>query len=211
MSPATICKAGRTEEEFKKYGTGDALRIQNGTTPDSYITVPRDEAEVTKKTKFILGQCFYGMGKFIPRVINSWHCHTAVLLLQASKQWCYSIYNHYFFTMCFFQATLAHHFFSWCNIEMKSFHSDCLYHFIDVLLLMSEYASCWWLYSSVFVGNHYWYDIRDTMDCDDTFPVFLLYNKKRLNAFGWAFNPNYDSSYRWEHPSQNAFKVRLYY
>jgi len=119
VDPATICTAGRTEEEFKKYGTGDALRIQNSTTPDSYITVPRDEAEVTKKTKFILGQCFYGM------------------------------------------------------------------------------------------GNHYWYDIRDTMDCDDTFPVFLLYNKKRLNAFGWAFNPNYDSSYRWEHPSQSAFKYFL--
>jgi len=116
VEPATICTTGRSEDDFQKSGTGENLAIQNGTTPESYITIPHDEDQVTKTTKFIAGQCFYGM------------------------------------------------------------------------------------------GMHYWYDVRDTMDCDDIFPVFLLYNKKRLNAFGWAFNPNYDSSYRWEHPQQSAFK-----
>jgi charged multivesicular body protein 7 len=55
------------------------------------------------------------------------------------------------------------------------------------------------------MGQHYWYDIRDTMSCDDTFPVFLLYNKGKLNGFGWAFNPNFDNSYRWEHPTRSVF------
>ena len=60
---AIICTAGRSEEEFKKSGTGDNLAIQNGTTPESYILVPHDEDQVTKTTKFIAGQCFYGMGE----------------------------------------------------------------------------------------------------------------------------------------------------
>lgn len=45
------------------------------------------------------------------------------------------------------------------------------------------------------MGMHYWYDLTGAdMSCDKTFPVFLLYNKGKLNGFGWAFNPNYSNS-----------------
>lgn len=54
---------------------------------------------------------------------------------------------------------------------------------------------------------HYWYNISKDMSCDDTFPAFLLYNKKRLNGFGWAFNPNYKNSGKWEHPTKEQFGV----
>ena len=54
---------------------------------------------------------------------------------------------------------------------------------------------------------HYWYDISATMDCKQTFPVFLLYNKNRLNGFGWAFNPDYKNSDKWEHPTKSQFPV----
>jgi charged multivesicular body protein 7 len=55
------------------------------------------------------------------------------------------------------------------------------------------------------MGQHYWYQLSKTMSCDDTFPAFLLYNKGKLNGFGWAFNPNFDNSYRWEHPTRSVF------
>ncbi|XP_067941027.1 uncharacterized protein [Watersipora subatra] len=57
------------------------------------------------------------------------------------------------------------------------------------------------------MGMHYWYDIAPKLDCKDIFPVFLLYNKKRLNGFGWAFNPNYNNSAKWEHPTRDKFSM----
>lgn len=57
----------------------------------------------------------------------------------------------------------------------------------------------------VAMGKHFWYDVTLDMSCDDTFPVFLLYNSNRLNGFGWAFNPNYSNSQRWEHPTRTVF------
>lgn len=56
-------------------------------------------------------------------------------------------------------------------------------------------------------GKHYWYNISEDLPCTDTFPVFLLYNGGKVNGFGWAFNPNYSNSYRWEHPTRTVFGV----
>lgn len=51
-----------------------------------------------------------------------------------------------------------------------------------------------------FMGNHYWYNISTNMDCADFYPVFLMYNGKRLNGFGWNTYGNLKSS-RYEHPT----------
>ncbi|KAL9955112.1 hypothetical protein ACROYT_G036396 [Oculina patagonica] len=49
------------------------------------------------------------------------------------------------------------------------------------------------------MGRHYWYNISPDMNCDDYFPMFLLYNKDRLNGFGWVAQGNAGSK-RYEHP-----------
>jgi hypothetical protein len=63
------------------------------------------------------------------------------------------------------------------------------------------------------MGLHYWRNERalqsaniNDPDADDFFPVFLLYNNKKLNAFGWAFNANLTSP-RYEHPTQTVFPL----
>lgn len=58
------------------------------------------------------------------------------------------------------------------------------------------------------MGNHYWANIRGIQldkNCepDDFLPIFLLYNKGKLNGFGWAFNANL-SSPRYEHPPKSS-------
>ncbi|XP_046558425.1 uncharacterized protein LOC124267544 [Haliotis rubra] len=58
------------------------------------------------------------------------------------------------------------------------------------------------------MGMHYWYNIRKDMSCDDFYPVFLLYNGGKLNAFGWAFNADLSSS-RFEHPPQSVIGAFL--
>jgi len=50
------------------------------------------------------------------------------------------------------------------------------------------------------MGKHYWYNISSDMDCDYFFPVFLMYNKGVLNAFGPDISAPIASP-RWEHPS----------
>ena len=53
------------------------------------------------------------------------------------------------------------------------------------------------------MGTHYWRDMTVDMDCDDTYPIFLLYNGGALDAWGIALAHSdrpYLSSYRWEHP-----------
>ncbi|XP_067940980.1 uncharacterized protein [Watersipora subatra] len=57
------------------------------------------------------------------------------------------------------------------------------------------------------MGMHYWYNISADLPCTETFPVFLLYNKKRLNGFGWAFNPDYKNSDKWEHPTKSQYPM----
>lgn len=57
----------------------------------------------------------------------------------------------------------------------------------------------------VSMGLHYWYNVRKDMDCNEFFPVFLLYNDGVLNAFGWAFGLNIQTSSRFEHPPQTIY------
>ncbi|XP_046361111.1 uncharacterized protein LOC124138486 [Haliotis rufescens] len=58
------------------------------------------------------------------------------------------------------------------------------------------------------MGVHYWYNIRKDMSCDEFYPVFLLYNGGKLNAFGWAFNADLSST-RFEHPPLLSFGAFL--
>jgi len=54
---------------------------------------------------------------------------------------------------------------------------------------------CFWT-----MGQHYWYNVTKAMDCDYFYPFFLLYNKQKLNAFGFAINAPLTSP-RYEHPT----------
>jgi hypothetical protein len=66
------------------------------------------------------------------------------------------------------------------------------------------------------MGVHYWRNeanknVVDTNfigdpNADDFFPIFLLYNNKRLNGFGWAFNADL-ASQRYEHPTQSIYSL----
>jgi len=49
------------------------------------------------------------------------------------------------------------------------------------------------------MGQHYWYDIKTDMDCNDFFPIFLMYNEGILNGFGFATGSDVQSS-NVEHP-----------
>lgn len=55
-------------------------------------------------------------------------------------------------------------------------------------------------------GKHYWYNLSDDMDCGDIFPVFLLYNRGKLNGMGWAMTTPIDSP-RYEHPPPSSYEV----
>ncbi|XP_028400232.1 uncharacterized protein LOC114523489 isoform X2 [Dendronephthya gigantea] len=56
------------------------------------------------------------------------------------------------------------------------------------------------------MGQHYWFNVSKDMSCDDTFPVFLLYNKQKLIGFGWAMIADLQKTKRVEHPSQSQVK-----
>jgi charged multivesicular body protein 7 len=50
------------------------------------------------------------------------------------------------------------------------------------------------------MGVHFWYKWATDLDCSQALPIFPLYNKGKLNAFG--FTPNFESSSsRYETPS----------
>ncbi|XP_074660405.1 uncharacterized protein LOC141912883 [Tubulanus polymorphus] len=55
------------------------------------------------------------------------------------------------------------------------------------------------------MGMHYWYNLTADMNCDNILPAFAIYNKGRLNAFGFAFGTYVESS-RYEHPPQRVFE-----
>jgi hypothetical protein len=60
------------------------------------------------------------------------------------------------------------------------------------------------------MGVHWWsYSGDSRIPCSKFFPVFLLYNKGKLNAWGLAPGENleYQSSKYFEHPSQSALKA----
>jgi charged multivesicular body protein 7 len=55
------------------------------------------------------------------------------------------------------------------------------------------------------MGQHYWYDITDDMDCDGMFPYCLLYNGGKLDGFCFATPANeLDDAKHYEHPSTSA-------
>ncbi|KAH9524944.1 hypothetical protein Btru_028322 [Bulinus truncatus] len=54
------------------------------------------------------------------------------------------------------------------------------------------------------MGKHYWYNLRTDTDCNKMFPVFLLYNKGELVAFGWALLTTLNSP-RYEHPTPGTY------
>ena len=56
------------------------------------------------------------------------------------------------------------------------------------------------------LGQHSWYNVTAEMSCDDFWPMFLLYNGQELDAFGWAFQGNYESP-RYEHPTADVLGV----
>ncbi len=59
-----------------------------------------------------------------------------------------------------------------------------------------------------FSGQHYWYNVRKDMSCDEFYPMFLMYNNGKLNAFGWAFKGDFKSN-RFEHPKASVLGVSI--
>eukprot|EP00013_Stygamoeba_regulata_P019488 CAMPEP_0177651184 /NCGR_PEP_ID=MMETSP0447-20121125/12390_1 /TAXON_ID=0 /ORGANISM="Stygamoeba regulata, Strain BSH-02190019" /LENGTH=289 /DNA_ID=CAMNT_0019154203 /DNA_START=47 /DNA_END=913 /DNA_ORIENTATION=- len=62
------------------------------------------------------------------------------------------------------------------------------------------------------MGVHYWFNIAPDMPCENILPVFVLYNRGKLNAFGWVFiqEDGYKQpGSRWEHPSGAPLKLFL--
>jgi len=50
------------------------------------------------------------------------------------------------------------------------------------------------------MGQHYWYNISNSLPCEHFYPVFLMYNGGILNAFGPDLAGNVASP-RWENPT----------
>ncbi|CAF4459412.1 unnamed protein product [Rotaria sp. Silwood2] len=48
------------------------------------------------------------------------------------------------------------------------------------------------------MGVHYWYDNRLDKECDEIFPIFLMYNKGKLAGFGWVLAGKYEYTKRTE-------------
>ncbi|XP_052770807.1 uncharacterized protein LOC128210499 [Mya arenaria] len=55
------------------------------------------------------------------------------------------------------------------------------------------------------MGKHFWYKLSKDMDCNDFFPMFLLYNGGVLNGFGWGYLINIEASKRLEHPPPSTY------
>lgn len=58
------------------------------------------------------------------------------------------------------------------------------------------------------MGLHFWRDVNGVPITTDTkadnfFPMFLMYNNRNLNSFGFAFNAYFDSK-RYEHPTTDV-------
>lgn len=71
-------------------------------------------------------------------------------------------------------------------------------------------VSSFWTQGQCFytMGVHYWADVTGAKigkytNSDNFSPFFILYNKGKLNAFGWAFNADLDSK-RYEHPTEDV-------
>jgi len=69
-----------------------------------------------------------------------------------------------------------------------------------------------WLKGGCFVGMgvHYWRYMSVDMNCNNAYPLFLLYSQQKLAAWGVAMvhdDRPYLTSYRWEHPSGDSLKL----
>jgi len=85
--------------------------------------------------------------------------------------------------------------------------------FYEVPLLENTTAldSDGWVMGACFVGMgmHYWRYVDVNMNCNNTYPIFLLYNQQKLNAWGIAMAHDdrpYLTSYRWEHPGGQSLQ-----
>jgi len=59
------------------------------------------------------------------------------------------------------------------------------------------HGRCFWT-----MGKHYWYNVSQTMDCDDFVPNCILYNGGKLTAFCFATGANLiESSNRFDSPA----------
>ncbi|XP_076104028.1 uncharacterized protein LOC143072809 [Mytilus galloprovincialis] len=72
----------------------------------------------------------------------------------------------------------------------------------------SDISSTQWTEGKCFpsMGKHYWFNVRKDMSCDEFWPVFLLYNGGKLNAFGWAMQADLTSP-RVEHPPKSTISA----
>jgi len=62
VDPAIICNGGRDEATFEVQGTGDRLLLQNGLTPETYITIPMTETEAIAEGYWFKHLCIPAMG-----------------------------------------------------------------------------------------------------------------------------------------------------
>lgn len=91
--------------------------------------------------------------------------------------------------------------------DMKGRSQKCNYVLIIFTIRMKK-KTYFFITLSHHLGVHYWYNMTEDMSCERIFPIFLLFNGGRLNAFGFAFATNItDSEKRFEHPPQNAYGV----
>jgi hypothetical protein len=99
----------------------------------------------------------------------------------------------------------------WCLVKFKISPSSLIhiseyeYKFVNTNMFF------YYMYKQLLhSGLHYWYDLSKNMDCDNLYPVFLLYNGGVLNGFGWALGMDLkDYSPRIEHPPQSSYGVSL--
>jgi len=61
VDPSTICTTGRASSDLTSTGTGNILQVQNGTTPDNLLLMPRNRATAIAQG-WSKNQCFIGMG-----------------------------------------------------------------------------------------------------------------------------------------------------
>ncbi|UJR07059.1 hypothetical protein I4U23_011347 [Adineta vaga] len=84
--------------------------------------------------------------------------------------------------------------------------SDPIINSVQAPLYENNVNTTKWVKGSCFpsMGMHYWYDNRVDKECDEIFPVFLLYNKGKLTGLGWGLAGKYEYSNRTEPVPYNA-------
>ncbi|XP_052770808.1 uncharacterized protein LOC128210500 [Mya arenaria] len=82
---------------------------------------------------------------------------------------------------------------------------------VQIPMTIEQVRSSEWTEATCFkaMGTHFLYRMSVDMDCDDFFPMFLLYNGGVLDGFGWGYGINLQTSSRFEHPTPFVFPVML--